>query len=76
MFQIEPGTNGNHAPIGQAQNSSSSSNSQDIPVPMENVCKEGTEDQYVTSPSGDDFGRNVHVRRSKRIINSPQRYNP
>ena len=48
----EPGTNGNHAPIGQAQNDISSANSQEIPVSMENVCPEGTEDQYVTSPSG------------------------
>ena len=72
----ESGTNGNHAPIGQAQNGGSSSNSQEIPVSMDNVCPEGTEDQYVTSPSGEALGRNVHVRRSKRIRNSPQRYNP
>ena len=37
---------------------------------------EGTEDQYVTSPNGESLGRTVHVRRSKRITNSPQRYNP
>ena len=43
---------------------------------MENVRPEGTEDQYVTSPSGEALGRNVHVRRSERIVNSPQRYNP
>ena len=43
---------------------------------MDNVCPEGTEDQYVTSPIGEDLGRNVHVRRSERIRNSPQRYNP
>ena len=43
---------------------------------MDNGCPEGTEDQYVTSPSGEALGRNVNVRRSKRIINSPQRYNP
>ena len=42
---------------------------------MDNLCPEGTEDQYFTSPSGEDFGRNVHLRRSKRIRNSPQRYN-
>ena len=47
----EPGNNGNHAPIGQAQNSGSSGNRQEIKVLMENVCPEGTEDQYVTSPS-------------------------
>ena len=43
---------------------------------MYNVCPEGNEDQYVISPSGEALGRNFHVRRSKRIINSPQRYNP
>ena len=36
----------------------------------------GTEDQSVTYTSGEALGRNVHVRRSKRIRNSPQRYNP
>ena len=41
---------------------------------MDNVRPEGTEDQYVTSPSGEALGRNVHVRRSELIINSPQRY--
>ena len=45
-------TNRNHAPIGQAQNGGSSANSQEIPVSMENVSPEGTEDQYVTSPNG------------------------
>ena len=39
-------------------------------------CPEGTEDQYVTSLSGEASGRNVNVRRSKRIRNYPQRYNP
>ena len=48
----EPGTNGNHAPIGQAHNSCSSANSREIPVSMDNVCPEGNENQYVTSPSG------------------------
>ena len=43
---------------------------------MVNVCPEGTEEQYVTSPIGEALGRNVHVRCSKRIRNSPQRYNP
>ena len=43
---------------------------------MENVCPDGTNDQYVTSPSGEALGRNVNVRRSKCIINSPQQYNP
>ena len=40
------------------------------------MCPEGTEDQYVTSPSGEALGRNVHMRRSERIRNSPQQYNP
>ena len=43
---------------------------------MYNVCPEGTEYQHVTSPSGEALWRNVHVRRSERIRNSPQRYNP
>ena len=43
---------------------------------MDNVCPEGTEDQYVTSPSGEALVRNVDVRRSEFIRNSPQRYNP
>ena len=43
----EPGTNGNHAPIDQAQNSGSSANIQEIPVSMDNVCPDGNEDQYV-----------------------------
>ena len=72
----EPGTNGKHSPIGQAQNGGSSANSQEIPVSMEYVCPEGNKNQYVTSPSGESLGRNVNVRRSKRIRNSPQRYNP
>ena len=42
---------------------------------MYNVCPKGTEDQYVTSPSGEVLGRNVNVRRSERIRNSPQQYN-
>ena len=45
-------------------------------VSMDNVCLEGTEDQYVTSTSGEALESNVHVRRSERIRNSPQRYNP
>ena len=43
---------------------------------MEKVCTEGTEDQYVTYPSGEALGRNVDVRSSERIRNSQQRYNP
>ena len=72
----EPDTNENYTPIGQAHNDGSSANSQEILVSMENVCPEGTEDQYVTSPSGEALGSNFHVRRSKRIRNSPQQYNP
>ena len=71
----EPVTNGNHAPIGQAQNNGSS-DSQEIPVSMENISLEGTEDQYVTSPNGETLVRNVHVRRSERIRNSLHWYNP
>ena len=71
----EPDTNGNHTPIGQAHNDSSS-DSQEIPVSMDNVRPDGTEDQYFTSPGGEAFGRNFHVSRSKRIRNYPQRYNP
>ena len=48
----EPGSNGNHAPIGQAQNNGSS-NIQEILVSMGNVRPEETEDQYITSPSGE-----------------------
>ena len=43
---------------------------------MDNVNPERTEYQYVTSPTGEYLGRNVHVRRSKCIRNYPQRYNP
>ena len=43
----EPGINGNHEPIGKAQNSGSSANSQEIPVSMDNVCPDGNENQYV-----------------------------
>ena len=71
-----PGTNGNHAPIGQAQNGGFSDNSQEIPVSMENVCPEGTEDKYVTFPNGEALGRNNHLKRSKRIRYSPHWYNP
>ena len=70
----EPGTNGNHAPIGQAQNGSSSYNIQETPVSMDNVCTDGNENQYVTSPSGEALGRNVNVRLSERIRNLPQQY--
>ena len=71
----EPGNNRNHAPIGQAQNDGSS-DSQEILVSMDNLRPEGTEDQSVTYPSVEALERNVNVRHSKRIRNSPQRYNP
>ena len=61
----EPGTNGNHVPIGQAQNGGSSANSKKIPVSMDNLRPEGTADQYITSADGEAFRRNVHMRRSK-----------
>ena len=47
---IEPGNNGNYAPIGKVQNDGSS-DSQEIPVSKDNVRPEGTEDQSVTYPS-------------------------
>ena len=43
---------------------------------MDNVFPDGNKNQYITSPSGESLGRNVNVRRSERIRNSPQRYNP
>ena len=43
---------------------------------MENVRPEGAEYQYVTYPSGEALGSDVHVRRSERIRNSPRQYNP
>ena len=61
----EPVTNGNHAPIGQAQKDGYSANSQEFPVSMDNVRPEGTEDQYITSADGEVLRRNVHTRRSE-----------
>ena len=61
----EPGNNGNHAPIGKAQNDCSIANSQEILVSMYNVRPEGTEDQSITSSDGEDLRRNVHMRRSE-----------
>ena len=43
---------------------------------MDNVRPEGTEYKYITSINGEALGSNFHVRRSERIRNSPQRYNP
>ena len=61
----EPGTNGNHAPIGQAQNDGYSANSQEIPVSMDNIFPKGTEYQSITSTDGEYLRRNVHMRRSE-----------
>ena len=41
---------------------------------MDNVCPEGTEEQSVTSTSGEALGSYVHVRRSELIINYSQWY--
>ena len=41
---------------------------------MDNVSQDGNENQYVTSTSGEALGKNVNVRRSERIRNSP--HNP
>ena len=43
---------------------------------MGNLCPEGNENQYVTSPSGEALGRNLHVRRSKRTRKYPHLYDP
>ena len=47
----EPGTDGNHAPIGQAQNDGSS-DSQEILVSMDNVRPERTVYQSITYQNG------------------------
>ena len=47
-------------PVGQAQNNSSC-DLQEIPVSMENVRPEGTEDQSATSPSGEALGKNIRL---------------
>ena len=43
---------------------------------MDNIRPEGTEDQSVTSTSGEYLGMNVHVRHSERIRKFSQRYDP
>ena len=43
---------------------------------MVSVLPEGTEDQYVTSRSGEYLGRNAYVRRYEHIRKSPHRYDP
>ena len=44
---IEPGTNGNHAYVGQASNNGSSANIPEILVSMYNILPEGTEVQFL-----------------------------
>ena len=63
-------------PIGQLQNYSSSDNNQEIPVSVESVRPEETVSKSVISPSGEALVSYVHVRRSKCIRKSPQRYYP
>ena len=72
----KPVTDGNHAPIGQAQKDSSSDNSQEIPVPMDNVRPEGDEYQSVISPCEEYLRSNIHMRRSECIRKYPHRYDP
>ena len=43
---------------------------------MRNICLEGPEDQSVTSTSGEDLGRNLHMGRSGRIRKSLKQYDP
>ena len=43
---------------------------------MDKVRPDGTEDQSVTSPSGEYLGINVHGRHSKCIRKYTQRYDP
>ena len=43
---------------------------------MDNVRPVGTKEQSVTSTSGEASESSVHVRYSKRIRKSPQRYDP
>ena len=63
-----PSTGGSHAPVFQIWNDGSITNSQVIPVLMENDFPEGPQDQYVTSKSGGDFGRDTHMRNYERNI--------
>ena len=67
---------GTMQPLVKAQNDGSSAKIQEIPVSTDNVCPDGNENQYVTSPSGEASGRNVNVIRSELIRNFPQRFNP
>ena len=47
---------GTMRPLVKAQNNGSSDNSQEIPVSMDNVRPEGTEDQSITSADGEYLG--------------------
>ena len=59
---VEPGSNSNHGPVGKSIDDGYSSNKQEITVLMKNYCTEGTKEQYITSTSGEDLGRDVLVR--------------
>ena len=61
-----PGTDGNHAPIGQEHNDGSSANSQEIQVSIYNVLSELTEDQSVEA-----LGIIIYVKCSKIIRKYP-----
>ena len=67
---------GNYEPVGQSRKNDSSANSQEIPVSIYNVRPEGTEDQFVTSPSGEALGGDFHMRHSERIVKSLHQYDP
>ena len=56
----EPGTNGNHALIGQAQYGGSSANVQEILVSMDNVCPGGTEDCWEKHWRATSMGAHCH----------------
>ena len=73
---VEPGTNGNHAHVGQVWNKGSTDNNQEILVSVYNLLPEVNDVQPITSPSGGYLVSNVHVGSSKRIRKSPQRYDP
>ena len=41
---------------------------------MDNICSEGTHDQYMKSPSGEVLGRDFHMRNSECEIKITQRF--
>ena len=63
------GTNGNHDPVGQAQNDGYNADIQEMLVSMKFLCPVETEYQSVTSPSGEILGVNVHLVQSKHTRN-------